>query len=58
MADSADTKLDNDVERNNTVDKKKLLPGWMTGFGAQVIAGLIIGLILGFIARPKQRTRR
>ncbi|MCK2201695.1 dicarboxylate/amino acid:cation symporter [Corynebacterium callunae] len=27
------------------------LPGWMTGFGAQVIAGLIIGLILGFIAR-------
>lgn len=27
------------------------LPGWMTGFGAQVIAGLIIGLILGFVAR-------
>ena len=26
------------------------LPGWATGFGAQVIAGLIIGLILGFIA--------
>ncbi|WP_080792658.1 dicarboxylate/amino acid:cation symporter [Corynebacterium pacaense] len=27
------------------------LPGWMTGFGAQVIAGLLIGLVLGFIAR-------
>ncbi|WP_165241917.1 dicarboxylate/amino acid:cation symporter [Corynebacterium lizhenjunii] len=26
------------------------LPRWATGFGAQVIAGLIIGLILGFIA--------
>ncbi|MBZ8177403.1 cation:dicarboxylase symporter family transporter [Corynebacterium sp. 3HC-13] len=25
--------------------------GWATGFGAQVIYGLIIGLILGFIAR-------
>ncbi|GAB3939540.1 dicarboxylate/amino acid:cation symporter [Corynebacterium tapiri] len=27
------------------------LPGWLTGFGAQVIAGLIIGLILGLVAR-------
>lgn len=27
------------------------LPKWATGFGAQVIAGLIVGLILGFIAR-------
>lgn len=58
MADSADTKLDtqldNDAERNTNVEKKKkLLPGWMTGFGAQVIAGLIIGLILGFIARAQ-----
>ena len=26
------------------------LPKWATSFGAQVIAGLIIGLILGFIA--------
>ena len=26
------------------------LPAWATGFGAQVVAGLIIGLILGFIA--------
>ncbi|MGV0360810.1 dicarboxylate/amino acid:cation symporter [Corynebacterium minutissimum] len=26
------------------------LPSWATGFGAQVIAGLIIGLTLGFIA--------
>ena len=26
------------------------LPKWATGFGAQVIAGLIIGLLLGFIA--------
>ena len=50
MADSPDT----DAEMNTTVDKKrKLLPGWMTGFGAQVIAGLIIGLILGFIARAQ-----
>ncbi|HJF11597.1 MAG TPA: dicarboxylate/amino acid:cation symporter, partial [Corynebacterium falsenii] len=29
--------------------RNRLLPQWMTGFGAQVIAGLIIGLILGFI---------
>ncbi|WP_115685514.1 dicarboxylate/amino acid:cation symporter [Corynebacterium senegalense] len=27
------------------------LPKWATGFGAQVVAGLIIGLILGFVAR-------
>lgn len=26
------------------------LPKWATGFGAQVIAGLIIGLLLGFLA--------
>lgn len=29
------------------------IPGWLTGFGAQVIAGLVIGLILGFIARAQ-----
>ena len=29
----------------------RLLPTWLTGFGAQVIAGLIIGIILGLIAR-------
>ncbi|MEJ6550379.1 dicarboxylate/amino acid:cation symporter [Corynebacterium sp. USCH3] len=29
------------------------LPGWLTGFGAQVIAGLIIGLALGFVARAQ-----
>ncbi|MCQ9343495.1 dicarboxylate/amino acid:cation symporter [Corynebacterium kozikiae] len=27
------------------------LPGWATGFGAQVTLGLIVGLILGLIAR-------
>ncbi|WP_291314530.1 dicarboxylate/amino acid:cation symporter [Corynebacterium sp. UBA2622] len=27
------------------------LPKWATGFGAQVIAGLVVGLFLGFIAR-------
>ncbi|QGU03830.1 dicarboxylate/amino acid:cation symporter [Corynebacterium comes] len=27
------------------------LPKWATGFGAQVIAGLLLGLVLGFIAR-------
>ena len=32
---------------------KRVLPEWMTGFGAQVIAGLIIGLILGLIARSQ-----
>ncbi|MDN6461240.1 MAG: dicarboxylate/amino acid:cation symporter, partial [Corynebacterium flavescens] len=35
---------------NSTTTRRHLLPGWATGFGAQVIAGLIIGLILGFIA--------
>lgn len=29
------------------------LPSWSRGFGAQVIAGLIVGLILGFIARAQ-----
>lgn len=27
------------------------LPSWLTGFGAQVITGMIIGLILGLVAR-------
>jgi Na+/H+-dicarboxylate symporter len=31
----------------------QVIPGWLTGFGAQVIAGLVIGLILGFIARAQ-----
>lgn len=31
--------------------KKSRPPSWLTGFGGQVIIGLIIGLILGFIAR-------
>lgn len=35
---------------NQTSNRRQLLPGWATGFGAQVIAGLIVGLILGFIA--------
>lgn len=30
---------------------RKKLPSWLTNFGAQVVYGLIIGLILGFIAR-------
>ncbi len=33
---------------------KKALPSWATSFGAQVIYGLIIGLMLGFIARGTQ----
>lgn len=32
-------------------NRRSGLPAWLTGFGAQVIAGLIIGLILGFVAR-------
>src|SRR5699024_1866159 len=36
---------------DNGQQRKGRLPGWATGFGAQVIAGLIVGLILGFIAR-------
>ncbi|MDK8450522.1 dicarboxylate/amino acid:cation symporter [Corynebacterium mastitidis] len=27
------------------------LPAWMTNFGAQVVAGLVLGLVLGFSAR-------
>lgn len=34
----------------------RTLPSWATGFGAQVIAGLIIGLILGFIASGMEST--
>lgn len=29
------------------------VPGWLTGFGAQVITGLIVGLVLGFVARAQ-----
>ncbi|BAU96881.1 Na+/H+-dicarboxylate symporter [Corynebacterium suranareeae] len=37
---------------NATAQKGRFgLPRWLTGFGAQVIAGLIIGLILGLVAR-------
>ena len=32
------------------------LPKWATGFGAQVIAGLIVGLVLGLIARGAEVT--
>lgn len=28
-------------------------PKWVTGFSSQIVAGLIVGLILGFIARDK-----
>ncbi|WIM71053.1 dicarboxylate/amino acid:cation symporter [Corynebacterium suedekumii] len=35
----------------HTESRRRILPSWMTGFGAQVIAGLIIGLILGLVAR-------
>lgn len=38
-------------ETATVATKNTLLPGWLTGFGAQVFAGLLIGLILGFIAR-------
>ena len=31
--------------------RRTFLPSWLTGFGAQVIAGLIVGLILGLVAR-------
>lgn len=38
-------------EKSRSAEPRGGLPKWATGFGAQVIAGLIIGLILGFIAR-------
>ncbi|MDO4928087.1 MAG: dicarboxylate/amino acid:cation symporter [Corynebacterium sp.] len=34
-----------------TTSSQRKIPAWLTGFGAQVIIGLIIGLILGFVAR-------
>lgn len=50
MASTSDTSTSNAPRRETPETRKRLLPGWMTGFGAQVIAGLIIGLILGLIA--------
>ncbi|WP_300908227.1 cation:dicarboxylate symporter family transporter, partial [Corynebacterium stationis] len=41
---------DTATRSGQTKNKRFGLPQWATGFGAQVIAGLIIGLILGFIA--------
>lgn len=32
-------------------DKRRRLPSWATGFGAQVFTGLVIGLVLGLVAR-------
>lgn len=37
----------------STAAPRRHLPAWLTGFGAQVIAGLVVGLILGFIARAQ-----
>ncbi len=37
---------------DSTVSTPRRLPAWATGFGAQVIAGLIIGLLIGILARP------
>ena len=37
----------------STATPRRHLPAWLTGFGAQVIAGLVVGLILGFIARAQ-----
>lgn len=37
----------------STTAPRRHLPAWLTGFGAQVIAGLVVGLILGFIARAQ-----
>ncbi|MGO3456564.1 dicarboxylate/amino acid:cation symporter [Corynebacterium casei] len=41
---------DTSTRSEATNNKRFGLPKWATGFGAQVFAGLIIGLILGFIA--------
>lgn len=32
---------------------RRFLPSWLTGFGTQVVIGLIVGLALGFIARAQ-----
>jgi Na+/H+-dicarboxylate symporter len=34
------------------------LPGWLTNFGFQIIAGLVIGIVLGLIARATDPPRR
>lgn len=39
------------AQANPPETRTSRLPAWSTGFGAQVVTGLIIGLILGFIAR-------
>ena len=44
------TKLSEGFLVSQPQTQSRKLPSWVTGFGAQVIAGLIIGLILGFIA--------
>ncbi|HCT15616.1 dicarboxylate/amino acid:cation symporter [Corynebacterium nuruki] len=38
---------------SSPASRRRHLPGWLTGFGAQVITGLVVGLILGFIARAQ-----
>src|SRR5699024_3366315 len=43
--------MSNTETSSETTHKKKYgIPQWATGFGAQVVAGLIVGLVLGFIA--------
>ncbi|WP_374761820.1 dicarboxylate/amino acid:cation symporter [Nesterenkonia aerolata] len=37
--------------QETTQTRRRRLPGWMTSFGNQIMAALVLGLIVGFIAR-------
>jgi Na+/H+-dicarboxylate symporter len=47
-----DTSSDGTVTASGEPPRRHV-PAWLTGFGAQVITGLVVGLILGFIARAQ-----
>lgn len=35
---------------------RRRLPGWMTNFGTQILAALVLGLVLGLVARSSGHT--
>lgn len=54
MAGDSPTADTTDLTEGGTRPLASRLPKWMTSFGVQIVAGLIVGLALGFIARSME----
>ena len=51
MAGDSPTADTTDLTEGGTRPLASRLPKWMTSFGVQIVAGLVVGLAFGFIAR-------